>query len=87
MKCGICRVEGHGARRCPKRSDATVRVDVPRGSAEIVLRERLRPLIRACAWDENMLQALMLSCYLQGALDGQRPEVAAAMRTMAGEST
>lgn len=38
-------------------------------SAEAIL-VRLRPLVRDCAAEPNMLDSLMLSCYLRGLLQG-----------------
>lgn len=80
-KCGYCRLVGHTARHCRKRPDATVTIDVPEENAEQILRDRLRPIQRAAVWDENMMRAVMLSCYLQGALDALTPEVQAALRS------
>ena len=79
-RCGVCRVLGHTVRHCPKRPDATVLIRVPEESAEQILWDRLRPLQRASMWDENVLRCLMLSCYLQGALDALTPECQAALR-------
>lgn len=76
MRCGRCRRPGHSWKRCPQNPESTVSVDVPQDAAEILLRDRLRPLLRAAAWSTNLIDTLMLSCYLQGALDGRRPEVA-----------
>jgi hypothetical protein len=68
----------HNYRRCPKRPGATVTADVPLAVAEVVLRDVLRPIIVACMHAPNIVEAVALSAYLQGALDGARPEVLAA---------
>lgn len=84
MRCGRCREVGHNAGHCPTRPDATVRIEAPGDYAETLLHERLRPLIRPCVSAPNMLESLMLSCYLQGAMDARRPEVEQAMRAEDG---
>jgi hypothetical protein len=59
-----------------------VRISVPAAEANVVLLDRLRAIARACAWEANVLEAIMLSCYLQGAMDGRTPEVTAAIRAL-----
>ncbi len=71
-KCGQCHVVGHTAKTCPKDPWACTRIMVPAEAAEIAL-ERVRPLLRAVSYEKNILDALMLACYLQGALDAQDP--------------
>lgn len=78
MTCSLCHAKDHTFRRCPKRPGATVRMDVPGEAAEVVMRDVLRPIITACMHAPNIVEAIALSAYLQGALDGGRPDVAAA---------
>jgi len=47
----------------------TERITIPHEQAQMVLR-RCDGLLRACVWDENVLNSLILSCYLQGLQDG-----------------
>jgi len=71
-KCGRCHVVGHTSATCPKDPRACRRIMVPAEAAEVAL-ERVRPLLRAVAYEKNVLDALMLACYIQGALDAQDP--------------
>lgn len=68
MKCGLCHREGHNATTCPKNPERTERIEIPVTTADVVM-NRLRPVFRACVYDDNVLRAVMLSCYLQGAQD------------------
>jgi len=72
-KCGRCKEPGHTGKTCPRNPESTWRMDVPPDMAEIALR-RVRPFIRANGWAPNFLESLMLSCYLQGALDARTPQ-------------
>lgn len=71
-KCGRCHVVGHTAATCPKDPWACTSIMVPAEAAEVAL-TRVRPLLRAVSHEKNVLDALMLACYLQGALDAQDP--------------
>ena len=56
----------------------TYSIRIPLPDAEQVLLHRLNPIFRACTgygWNTEFVEILMLSCYLQGALDGQNPKV------------
>ena len=75
MACSLCRAEEHNYTRCPKRPGSTVRMDVSADAAEEVLRETLRPIIRASVFAANLLETVALSAYLQGALDGRSKEL------------
>ena len=49
---------------------------------------RVAALVRRCTWDENIVQSVARSCYLQGVMDGvqlalARPEL---LQEMRGES-
>ena len=79
MACSLCRADDHNYTRCPKRPGATVRMDVSADAAEVLLRETLRPIIRASVFAPNLLETVALSAYLQGALDGRSREVDAAL--------
>jgi hypothetical protein len=81
-KCGGCGQRGHTFARCHTNlysSWAMRRIDVPALQAEVLLRERLHPIKRACIHEPNFLVVLMLSCYLQGALDGRSRAVSEAI--------
>jgi hypothetical protein len=60
-RCSLCRSPDHTYRRCPKRPNITARVPVEANWADPVV-ARLRPIARACIWEPNMLEAIMLSC-------------------------
>lgn len=79
MACSLCRAEDHNYTRCPKRPGLTRHIAVPADHAEILLRETLRPIIRASVFAPNLLETLALSAYLQGALDGRSEELNAAL--------
>lgn len=84
MACSLCRTPDHNYTRCPKRPGSTRHVEVPADAAEVVLRETLRPIIRASVFAPNLLETVALSAYLQGALDGRSEELTAAL-TEAGK--
>ena len=84
MACSLCRSPEHNFARCPKRPGTTRQIEVSAESAEVLLREQLRPIIRASLWAPNLLETIALSAYLQGALDGRSPEVAAALAEPGG---
>ena len=79
MACSLCRSAEHNYSRCPTRPGATRTIDVPEALAEVVLRETLRPIIRASVFAPNLLETVALSAYLQGAMDGRSPELAVAL--------
>lgn len=56
----------------------TILVPMPPEAAEHVWLVRLRAIVWACGKDDNVLRAVALSCYLQGALDALTPQFAAA---------
>ena len=74
-RCSLCRTSGHSARTCPTRPDATRVLQLDEALVNIVMRERLDPILRATMRESNVLKSLMISCYLQGAVDALRPEV------------
>jgi len=84
MACSFCRSAEHNYTRCPKRPGATRHIEVPAESAEVLLRETLRPLIRASVFAPNLLETVALSAYLQGALDGRSQEVTTALAELTG---
>lgn len=67
-RCGICKVAGHNAQRCPQRPGQIVRVEVPAEPAGIAY-ERCRGFLGPMEYQDDPLRSLMLSCYLQGAMD------------------
>lgn len=69
----------------PPRPRETFFIEVARPDAEEVLLQRLRPLLRACVWSERFTESLMLSCYLQGAMDGNQRNVQKALDAVRGE--
>lgn len=58
----------------PRRRE-TFHITVHNTDAEEILLQRLKPLLRACVWSDNFTNSLMLSCYLQGAVDGNTQAV------------
>jgi hypothetical protein len=81
-RCGRCRKPGHTWKTCQK--NPGVKCDVPQAAAEVALR-RLTPFVPACSREPNFLQSLMLSCYLQGALDALTPQYREAATALAQE--
>lgn len=79
MACSLCRATEHNYTRCPKRPGSTVQMDVSADAAEVVMRETLRPIIRASIFAPNLLETVALSAYLQGALDGRSEDLTAAL--------
>ena len=79
MACSLCRADDHNYARCPRRPGATMRMDVSADAAEVLLREMLRPIIRASVFAPNLLETIALSAYLQGALDGRSGDLDAAL--------
>lgn len=77
--CSLCRAGDHNYTRCPRRPGATRPIEVSADAAEVLLRETLRPIIRACVFAPNLLETVALSAYLQGALDGRSEEATAAL--------
>lgn len=66
-----------------KRSSSDVAIsNVPEATVDLADR-RVEAIVRSCCrWEQNILQAIARSCYLQGVIDGaqvaaQRPEIAA----------
>jgi hypothetical protein len=60
------------------RKPATAKVEIERSMVEVAL-HRTGDIIRACMWEPNILEAIALSCYLQGCHDTldlieQRPD-------------
>ena len=82
-RCGLCHQAGHMSNRCPKNPNATVSIEVPHRVMDIALR-RVRPLLRASFFAENIMETIMVSCYLQGIMDGQDVALHEAMRKNAG---
>jgi hypothetical protein len=59
----------------------TVRVELPQSLVQDA-QWRIDDIIRACMWEENIIESIALSCYLQGCNDTlqlieQRPEFVA----------
>ena len=81
MACSLCRSREHNYTRCPTRPGTTRQIDLPYELAEVILRETLRPIIRASVSAPNLLETAVLSAYLQGAMDGRSPELATALDT------
>lgn len=79
MACSLCRAQDHNYTRCPKRRGLTRHIEVPADHAEVLLRETLRPIIRASLYVPNLLETVALSAYLQGALDGRSEELDVAL--------
>lgn len=69
----------------PPRPRETFYIEVGSREAQAILLDRLKPLLRACVWSENFTESLMLSCYLQGAMDTQQPNVRNALAAVRGE--
>ena len=85
MKCGSCKAVGHNYRSCLKRPGRTDRIDVPANVAAIAL-GRVEPFISASRWSENFMNTVMLSCYLQGLMDGQTIEVRQAVKRLQAQA-
>lgn len=56
----------------------TIRIKLPVQATDFAL-YRVRDIIRSCMWDENIIDSIALSCYLQGCMDvvqliEERPE-------------
>ena len=52
-------------------SDATERIEIPVATADMI-RRRCEGLLKACMYEPNVLDALMLSCYQQGMMDAMQ---------------
>lgn len=85
-RCGHCHALGHSGRICPKNPESTVRVEIPERHANVVWAERLSGIWRAASYDPEPIRSAMLGAYLQGALDGRRPETDAALTAALAES-
>lgn len=79
MACSLCRSREHNYSRCSKRPGTTRHIEVAEEQAEVLLRETLRPIIRASVFAPNLLETIALSAYLQGALDGRSRELDVAL--------
>lgn len=72
----------------PRRPDPdAIRTErIPAEMAEVAL-GRCRGFLKASTYDANMMESLMLSCYMQGLIDGwqvtaQRPELQAQLEAL-----
>lgn len=88
MKCGRCGERGHSGRHCATNPDSTVRVEMPAHAVAVVWATRLSGIWRAASFSDNPVKTAMISAYVQGAMDGRRGEVDAAMheQTAAGDA-
>jgi hypothetical protein len=50
------------------RREATRSIRLPQEMTEFAY-EQVRDIVRACMWEENIIKAIAISCYLQGARD------------------